>query len=298
MESITVNAGSVPTEEQATAALEAAAASAPSTTEEALSAKEAASSALKLPEKFKSTEDLLRAYQELEKKLGTPSDEEGAEEDADENLAEKSEEGDPSDDLPEDLEITEDDVEEASEEPTDETEETPDEAEEPLTATEVVEYLTGKFSEQEGKLSDEDYQLAEEMGYDRNMVDNYIRGQQAAQELANIRIEQAAGGKDNLEAMLIWAATGLSAAEIEAYNATMADTNVDNAAMGVAKLREAYEAANGRSTGKLLGGKPPRADSSTFASWADVTTAMADKRYGKDAAYTAQVAAKLDRSRL
>jgi hypothetical protein len=298
MESVTVNAGSVPSEEQATAALEAAAVNAPSTTEEALSAKEAASSAVKLPEKFNgSTEALLKAYQELERKLGVTKTEETEEDLGDDGVTEETDVVDDDgtgDDLPE--VITEDDVEEATEEEAAEEEAEDDEA--PLSSTEVVDYLTGRFSDQDGQLTEEDYGLAEEMGYDRNMVDAYIRGQQAAQELADIRINEAAGGADNLEAMLIWAATGLTADEITSYNAAMANNDVTQATLGVAKLRERYEAYNGREPSKLLGGRPARAEASTFASWADVTTAMSDKRYGKDQAYTAQVAAKIGRSAL
>jgi hypothetical protein len=286
MESITVGAASEPSEEQALAALEEAAATAPSTTEEALAQQAEASSAAKLPEKFKSTADLLKAYEELERKLGTQTSEEdeGEEEVADENLAEKSDEEVTEEDLPDDLEISEEDVEEAAED--DDT---------PLTATEVVDYLTERFSAQDGQLSEVDYQMAEDLGYDRNMVDAYIRGQQAQAELADFKISEAAGGKDNLEAMLIWAATGLTASEIETYNTALADNDVTKATLGVAKLRERYEAYNGREP-KLLGGKPPRADISGFTSWSEVTVAMKDPRYGKDAAYTQTVANKLDRS--
>lgn len=288
IESVTVGAASTPTEEEALAALTVEAESAPATTEEALAALEASKAAPKLPEKFKSTEDLLKAYQELERKLG-----QGAAEEVAEVETEVTEEvaGDDAaeDELPEDLEVTEDDVEEAAE---DEKED-----EEPLTGAEVVEYLTDRFSAQEGKLTDDDYALAEEMGYDRAMVDGYIAGQQAAAELATIKMHEAAGGEENLSAMLVWAATGLKPAEIEAYNAALADNDVTKATDGVAKLRAAYEAANGVEPKVLLGGKPARTEASVFTSWAEVTAAMSDPRYGtKDVAYTAAVAAKLARS--
>ena len=293
MESITVGAASEPSEEQALAALTEAAASAPSTTEEALAQRDEASSAAKLPEKFKSTEDLLKAYQALERKLGTQSTDEqsedgGGDETAEEILAEKSDEEVQTDDLPDDVEITEDDVEEA-------TEVEAEDDDSPLTATEVVDYLTERFSAQDGQLSDVDYQLAEDLGYDRNMVDAYIKGQQAQAELAEVRMHEAAGGKDNLDAMLIWAATGLTAREIESYNAALADNDVTKATLGVAQLRERYEAYHGREP-QLLGGKPARTNVSGYASWADVTVAMSDERYGKDPAYTQMVANKLERS--
>ncbi|MBY5849782.1 hypothetical protein HFN51_04320 [Rhizobium leguminosarum] len=280
VDSVTVGAASTPSEEEALAALTVEAESAPATTEEALAAIEAAK-APKLPEKFKSTEDLLKAYQELERKLGA-----GAAEEVEGDPAVV--EGDPEvvadeevtadDELPEDLEVTEDDAE-------------------PLTGSEVVEYLTDRFAEQEGSLSDEDYSMAEEMGYDRAMVDAYIAGQQALAEQATVKIHEAAGGEEALNSMLVWASTGLKPAEIEEYNATLADNDVTKATAGILKLRAAYEAANGVDPPKLLGGRPPRASNDVFTSWAEVTTAMSDPRYGtKDAKYTADVAAKLARS--
>jgi hypothetical protein len=285
MESVTVGAASTPSEEEALAALTAEAESAPTTTEEALAARDASKEAPKLPEKFKSTEDLLKAYQELERKLGAGEAE--VETEVTEEVAEVVE-----DELPEDLEVTEDDVEEASAEEAAEGEDD----EEPLTGIEVVEYLTDRFAAQDGTLSDDDYALAEEMGYDRAMVDGYIAGQQALAEQATVKIHEAAGGADALQSMLVWAATGLTPAEIEVYNSTLADNDVSKATAGVAKLRAAYEASQGIEP-KLLGGKPARAEASVFTSWAEVTAAMSDPRYGtKDAKYTADVAAKLARS--
>jgi hypothetical protein len=96
--------------------------------------------------------------------------------------------------------------------------------------------------------------------------------------------------------MLVWASTGLDAKSIDEYNAALADNDVTKATAGVSKLRAQYEAANGVEP-KLLGGKPARVSNDVFTSWAEVTAAMSDKRYGtKDAKYTAEVAAKLSRS--
>jgi hypothetical protein len=276
MDSVTVGAASTPSEDEALAALTAEAEKAPTTTEEAIAARDSAQEPTKLAGKFNSTEDLLKAYQELERKLGAGETEETP---AAEELPVEGEEETPAEEeeLPEDQEVTEDDVEE-------------------LSATEVVEYLTDRFAEQEGQLSDEDYSMAEEMGYDRDMVDAYIRGQQAQSELATLKLHDAAGGEDNLNAMLVWASTGLDAKSIDEYNAALADNDVTKATAGVSKLRAQYEAANGVEP-KLLGGKPARVSNDVFTSWAEVTAAMSDKRYGtKDAKYTAEVAAKLSRS--
>jgi hypothetical protein len=262
MESLTVGAASEPSEEQALAALTAEAENAPTTTEEALAALKA--------------EDSITEADVEEDDYVEPTLEEQADEE-----------------VPEEAEVTEEDVEEAEEG------EEPEGEDEELTASEVVEYLTDRFAEQEGQLSDEDYAMAEDMGYDRSMVDAYIAGQQAQAELAELKIHEAAGGAEALNDMLVWAATGLSAKEIDAYNAALADNDLTKATEGIAKLRQHYEAANGVEPKQLLGGRPARASNDVFGSWAEVTRAMSDPRYGtKDATYTAAVAAKLSRSSL
>jgi hypothetical protein len=279
MESVTVNGGAEPSDEAVLATLEEQAASAPATTEEALARRDADKTAL--PEEFTSVEDLRKAYEELKRKQGSAEE---PEEEVTEGGVEEPEEG--SEEAP---------AEETEEAPKEEAEE--EEKAEEYTTNDVVEYLTERFSELDGTLDDDDYALAETYGFDKQMVDNYIAGQQAAAELASYKMNEAAGGAENLEAMLIWAQTGLSAAEIDAYNTALADNDLGRATLGVAKLREQYEAQHGKEP-KLLGGKPARANASTFGSWAEVSAAMADPRYSRDATYNAQVVAKLERSSL
>ncbi|RVH83231.1 capsid assembly protein [Sinorhizobium medicae] len=258
---------SEPTAEETAAALAAAAAAAPTNEEEArakIAAEAAAAQADPqrpegLPEKFKSWEDMAKAYGELEKKVGAPVEEpktEGAEEPKAEEETEKKD-----DEVPGKVDLN---------------------------------ALSTEF-ETDGKLSDASYADLEAKGYDRATVDQYIAGQNALAELATQRITGAAGGKESMDRMFAWATTSLTADEINTFNASFGNSDVNAAVIAMEQLKGKYEAANGRDP-KLLGGKPAGAAVDVFGSWAEVTEAMNDARYASDHAYRSRIEAKLGRS--
>lgn len=274
MDTVTIQSAAPVSPEDASAALAAAAATAVTTEAEAVAKiaaeKEAAAAETKerpawLPEKFKTEADLAAAYAELEKKVGAPKEEATSEE--------KPEEAPKEDDK---KEVTD--------------------AEKPEPAKVIADIGT-RFQET-GVISEDDYALAEKtFGVDRAFVDQYAAGQKALADAAEARITEAAGGKENMERMFAWASTSLTAAEVEDFNKSFANADVTTASLAMEKLKGKYETANGRDP-KLLAGKPSGSDSSVFRSWAEVTEAMSDKRYGKDPAYSNDVQAKLVRSKI
>ncbi|WP_085025241.1 capsid assembly protein [Ensifer aridi] len=257
-----------PTPEETAAALAAAAATAPTNEAEAraqIAAEQAASERpAGLPEKFKSWEDMAAAYAELEKKLGAPTQETPVEE--------KTAEGEKTEEKPEGETEKKDEV-----------------------PTKVDLNALSEEYTKDGKLSDATYADLEAKGYDRATVDQYIAGQNALAELATQRITSAAGGKESMDRMFAWASTALTADEINTFNASFANADVNAAVIAMEQLKGKYEAANGRDP-KLVGGKPPGTSVDVFASWAEVTEAMNDPRYAADHAYRARVEQKLARS--
>lgn len=257
-------------------ALAEAAAKAPTTEAEARAQVEAEAAAAKavqrpdnVPEKFWDAtkgavnhEALLASYAELEKKVGAPKEEPKADEAKTEDQPEEEKKA-----------------------------ETPAEAPK---ASEVVSKLSENFAAN-GKLSDDDYALAEKIGHDRATVDAFIAGQKALAEQATQRITDAAGGKEAMDTMFVWAKTGLTSAEIDAFNATMNGADVSAAEAAMRQLKAKYEVANGREP-NLIGGKPPAASVDVYTSWAEVQRDMAKPEYEKDHAFRAKVEAKLGRS--
>ena len=144
----------------------------------------------------------------------------------------------------------------------------------------------------DGKLSDATYAEYEKHGVSREQIDGYIEGQQAIATMRQREAFDAVGGEDQYKAMIGWARTALTPAEIEAYDRdvlTGKDAAVrTNAIKGLAAR---YAAENGKD-GQLLGGTNHGAVGDHFKSKAEMVKAMSDPQYKKDAAYREQVAQK------
>lgn len=217
--------------------------------------------------KFKDAEELERAYVELQKKLGSRDEE------------------------------TEEDEEEVS------TEDTTDEVS-------PVQTLIANASEswaKDQKLSPEMMEELQSMS-SKDLVDAYIAmyGDQSAQSAPEVvdltdtqiaTIKQDAGGDQAFDSMLEWAANNLDPSYIKSYDNLCETGNFEAIQLAVAGLKSAYDEANGYE-GRMLTGKAAPDKQGTFRSQAEVVAAMGDPRYDKDAAYRADVFAKLERSNI
>lgn len=210
-----------------------------------------------LPEKFKTVEDFVKSHAELEKKLGQPKDDEGQ-----------------------------------NQEPTDDA---------TKAAKEAVESKGLDFTSmsneywQNGELSDATYEALEKGGIPREVVDQFITGQEAVVERLQSKAFAIAGGEDQYNALNAWAATNWSEDQIQAYNQAVNSNKADVISNAVMGLKAAYDAANG-SEPNLINGDTNDGVGPVYETWAQVTEAMRDPRYAKDAAYRRQVEAQLARS--
>lgn len=246
----------------AAAALAAAAEAAPASTEDALRAKadEAAQASAParpewLPEGFDSPEDFAKAYADLKAGTATTEVETPAATEAEAQV------------------------------------ETETQTPAPVVDVKAV---SAEFAEK-GELSEATYADLAAKGFDKAFVDSFIEGQQARADAVDRRLTEAAGGKEHLDRMFAWASTSLTADEINTYNASFANADVNAAEIAIGQLKAKYEAANGR-PGSLIEGKAPSPVADSFGSWAEVTEAMSDPRYEKDPAYRTKVEAKIARS--
>ena len=148
---------------------------------------------------------------------------------------------------------------------------------------------------QNGQLSEEHYKALEKSGIPKNIVDQYIAGQEAQAEKYRDSIISKVGGQDSFSAMAEWAKVNMSEQEIAAYNKATSSADmavVENAVLGLAYR---YQSAVGKDP-KLLGGQT--AGSSGFQSVAQLTEAMKDPRYEKDPAYRKDVQNRLANSNI
>jgi hypothetical protein len=148
---------------------------------------------------------------------------------------------------------------------------------------------------QNGQLSEEHYKALEKSGIPKDIVDQYIAGQEAQAEKYRDSIISKVGGQDNFSAMAEWAKVNMSEQEIAAYNKATSSADmavVENAVLGLAYR---YQSAVGKDP-KLLGGQAE--GSSGFQSVAQLTEAMKDPRYEKDPAYRKDVQNRLANSNI
>ena len=163
---------------------------------------------------------------------------------------------------------------------------------EPDTQENAIALASEEFSEK-GELSEETYKALEAQGLNKVVVDSYIAGQQAIVNQQQMEITAEIGGMQEYSKLSNWAAENLSDSDLEAYNLTVESGTVDQAKFAIRSLYRQYQEAGSPNIaqGSVNGtGIPP------FGSRAQVTAAMADKRYETDPAYRDEVLKTLARS--
>lgn len=156
--------------------------------------------------------------------------------------------------------------------------------------------------QQTGTLEAGDYEQLAEAGFNRDMVDAYLSGLQYKQtqdtalsvkEVASIK--ESLGGEGEYSKMIEWAASNLSADEVEGFNQIINTQPMAAVKMAITGLHARYSAVEGREP-KLIGGRAPKGSTDKFESTAQLVAAMSDPKYSTDPAYQRKVQEKLSRS--
>ena len=222
-----------------------------------------------LPEKFNSVEDMVKSYSELEKKLGEQS--QPTKESVDPVSQAETKEEQPKSDL----DIATKAVDSAG-----------------LNMDSLAEEYA-----KDGKLADNSYKSLEKAGIPKEYVDRFIAGQQAIADQQSASVKSMVGGTEAYDSMSEWASNNLSETEKQAYNTAVNSKDLEAVKLAVVGLKARYAQSTG-SEPKLVEGKASPSGEQGFASWAQVTQAMADPRYSKDPAYQAEVKNKLANSKI
>jgi len=217
--------------------------------------------------KFKSQEDLVKAYEELQKKLGSEA---------------------PAEEPSEEVEPTEERVEE----------EPPEEEVSP--AADAIKRASDIYA-QNGDLTEESLEELSQLD-SKDLIKAYMESYkaQAAQvqqaQMAQSEVDSlmaSAGGAEQYNEMVQWAASNFSAEEIGAFN--QATQNAASARFAIEALKNRYTAANGAEP-PLVTGKRAAPAVQGFRSQAELGRAIADPRYSTDPAYRQDVEQRLARS--
>jgi len=156
--------------------------------------------------------------------------------------------------------------------------------------------------QQTGTLESGDYDQLAEAGFNREMVDAYLSGLQykstqdtalSVKEVAFIK--ESLGGEAEYSKMIEWAASNLSADEVEGFNQIINTQPMAAVKMAITGLHARYSAVEGREP-KLIGGRAPKGSTDKFESTAQLVAAMSDPKYSTDPAYQRKVQEKLSRS--
>lgn len=218
-----------------------------------------------LPEKFKSAEDLAKAYSELEKKLGSRTPPESTEK------AQDGKEAPEGTDLP--------DAEE--------------------TARKAAENAGLNFDEmssrywEKGTLDDSDYQALEKSGIPKNIVDQFIAGQEALLNTTRQGVFNAVGGEDTYNSMTSWAADNMSDSEIDAYNKAVNSGDMNMAMMAVKGLQARFTAAEGFEPTRQIKGANSKPTANVYRSLAELEADINNPKYKSDPAFRKDVERKL-----
>lgn len=225
-----------------------------------------------LPEKFKSAEDLAKAYSELEKKFSSRNKEVSIESSTDEPV---------------------------SEEGTDNNQETQTAEETARQATEKAgldfDELSNAYWEN-GALAEDHYAKLEKAGIPKDIVDQFIAGQEALLTATRSQVFSSVGGEDRYNAMTDWAAENLSKEEITAYNKAVNSGDMPSAIMAVKGLKARFDATEGFEPQREVRGERATAGASVYRSITELETDMKNPKYWNDSAFRKDVERKLARS--
>lgn len=175
-----------------------------------------------------------------------------------------------------------------------------DSKEEPQDAPSELEGLESFSNEyfENGELSDDSFAALEEAGIPRGYVEQYIAGFEASQSLVTTTILSEVG-EENFGEISTWASQNLSDTQLQYFNNQVMSGDVDTARMAVSALQSQYEKDVGSlPSGFSMDGTASKSSNNSFASIAELTTAMSDPRYESDPAYNKAVAERLRNSNI
>ncbi len=154
-----------------------------------------------------------------------------------------------------------------------------------------MESLQSEFAEK-GELTQDSIDKLEGVGISKDIVNQYIQGQQAVAQQIESEVKGIAGGNDGYSDMITWAKENLSADEVSAYNRVVNGRDLDATKMAVQGLKARM---GGNAEPNLVRGKAAISQTQ-FDSVAQITAAMKDPRYAKDSAYREDVKQRIARS--
>lgn len=162
----------------------------------------------------------------------------------------------------------------------------PDSVDQSLQDQVVDEYM------EKGELSEDTYAKFEKIGISKEMVDDYIAGQEARSVGMTAELTDIAGGPDEFTAIVQWGKQNLSEGEFNAFQNSMGQS-MEAAKLAIYGLKGRYVAAEGSAPQLRSGNNSNPSTGAAYESRAQMTADMKDPRYKIDPAFQQAVINKI-----
>lgn len=162
-----------------------------------------------------------------------------------------------------------------------------------------------KYSEEyteKGNLTDESYEALAKRGLSKELVDNYIRGQETVNKQQVDALFQVVGGEENYGTMLKWATENLQQGDLDAFNDAVSSSNIGIAKLAIQGMSAQWQQAGGdaeaaTSEPSLLQGTTKSTSVGGYGSNHEMMEDMKDPRYKNgDVHFHAHVEKRLART--
>jgi hypothetical protein len=155
--------------------------------------------------------------------------------------------------------------------------------------------------EENGSLSEDSYTKLVDGGFPKELVDNYILGQEALMSNAARFIDDTAykigGGKEGYESLTQWAGANLSADEVKTYNEAVTSLDPARAETAIRGLQHKMQSLEGYEGSTTQVGGRSGVGSDTYADRTQMMQDLGNPLYDKSSAFRQKVDAKISRSR-
>jgi hypothetical protein len=154
--------------------------------------------------------------------------------------------------------------------------------------------IRAEMADNEGKLSDATYDVLDAHGISREDFDGYIEGQAALADRGRGELEELAGGKEGLDAVMKWAEEGISQGEQVAFNNAAAANDIPTLKLLLRGIVTAYTEAMGSEPNLVTGQAMPRqTGAKPYRSRAEMVADIQNPKYDSDEAYRKDVEARI-----
>lgn len=149
--------------------------------------------------------------------------------------------------------------------------------------------------QQNGEISEETYKAFEAKGMARDTLDGYIAGQKAIANQLVTKVHTEVGGAEQYEAMVKWADSNWTEAEVKAFDEIVGGSNEAAIMVAVRGLKASFQAAEGVSP-NLVEGNAGTPSTGAYQSRSEMTADMKNPKYKTDPAFRKMVEQKIAKS--